>query len=223
MAENTKRVMALDGQELAAEQWSADYLRGFGETLAGVQPEELAAAAGLLMAAWRRRARVYVCGNGGSAAIASHFAGDLNKGTNIAGRHRFRAISLVDNTPALMAWSNDDGYESGMVEQLRNFVEPNDLVVGISGSGNSANVLRALELARLAGAHTLGFCGFSGGELLALSDAAIHVLSESMEQVEDAFSVICHCLLYTLRRCIRQEPESDNPLLASRVDAYPSE
>lgn len=192
-------------------------------TIASVRSDEMAAAAGLLMDAWRRQARVYVCGNGGSAAIASHFAGDLNKGTNVAGRHRFRALSLVDNTPALMAWSNDEGYESGMVEQLRNFVEPGDLLIGISGSGNSTNVLRAMELAGQAGARTLAFCGFSGGKLLALSDAAIHVPSDSMEQVEDAFSVICHCLLYTVRRCIRLEPESDHPLLASRVDAYPGE
>lgn len=208
---------------MTAEQWASEYLQDVSETLAGVQAGELTAAAGLLMDAWRRRARVYVCGNGGSAAIASHFAGDLNKGTNVAGRHRFRALSLVDNTPALMAWSNDEGYESGMVEQLRNFVEPGDLVIGISGSGNSANVLRALDLARHAGAHTLGFCGFSGGKLLSLSDAAIHVPSDSMEQVEDAFSVICHCLLYTVRRCIRLEPGSDDPFLASRVDAYPGE
>jgi len=208
---------------MTAEQWASDYMQEVGAAIASVQPSELAAAAGLLMEAWRRRARVYVCGNGGSAAIASHFAGDLNKGTNIAGRHRFRAQALVDNTPALMAWSNDEGYESGMVEQLRNFVEPGDLVIGISGSGNSANVLRAMELAGMAGAHTLAFCGFSGGKLLALSDAAIHVPSDSMEQVEDAFSVICHCLLYTLRRCIRLEPTSDNPMLASSVDAYPGE
>ena len=208
---------------MTAEQWASDYMQDVGAAIASVEPGELAAAAGLLMEAWRRRARVYVCGNGGSAAIASHFAGDLNKGTNIAGRHRFRAQALVDNTPALMAWSNDEGYESGMVEQLRNFVEPGDLVIGISGSGNSANVLRAMELAGMAGAHTLAFCGFSGGKLLALSDAAIHVPSDSMEQVEDAFSVICHCLLYTLRRCIRLEPASDNLLLASRVDAYPGE
>lgn len=208
---------------MAAEQWTVEYVQGVEDALASLRSGELAAAAGMLMDAWRRRARVYVCGNGGSAAIASHFAGDLNKGTNIAGRHRFRALSLVDNTPALMAWSNDEGYESGMVEQLRNFVEQGDLVIGISGSGNSANVLRALQLAREAGARTLGLCGFTGGKLLALSDAAIHVPSNSMEQVEDAFSVICHCLLYTVRRCIRQEPESDNRLLASRVDAYPGE
>ena len=113
---------------MTAEQWASDYMQDVGAAIASVEPGELAAAAGLLMEAWRRRARVYVCGNGGSAAIASHFAGDLNKGTNIAGRHRFRAQALVDNTPALMAWSNDEGYESGMVEQLRNFVEPGDLV-----------------------------------------------------------------------------------------------
>ena len=208
---------------MKAEQWASEYLQDVGAAIASVRPDELAAAADLLMDAWRRQARVYVCGNGGSAAIASHFAGDLNKGTNVAGRHRFRAVSLVDNTPALMAWSNDEGFESGMVEQLRNFVEPGDLVIGISGSGNSTNVLRALELARQAGARTLGFSGFSGGKLLALADASIHVPSTSMEQVEDAFSVICHCLLYTLRRCIRLEPESGNLLLASRADAYPGE
>lgn len=208
---------------MTAEQWASEYLQNVGKTIASVRTDEMAAAAGLLMDAWRRQARVYVCGNGGSAAIASHFAGDLNKGTNVAGHYRFRAVSLVDNIPALLAWSNDEGYESGMVEQLRNFVEPGDLVIGISGSGNSTNVLRAMELAGQAGARTLAFCGFSGGKLLALSDVAIHIPSDSMEQVEDAFSVVCHCLLYTLRRCIRLEPASDNPLLASHADAYPGE
>lgn len=208
---------------MTAIVWSAEYLRGVNETLAGVQPADLAAVAAVMMDAWRRRARVFVCGNGGSAAIASHFAGDLNKGANIAGRQRFRALSLVDNTTALMAWSNDEGYELGMVEQLRNFVEPGDVVIGISGSGNSANVLLALELARQAGARTVGFCGFDGGRMLGLSDVAVHVQSHNMEQVEDAFSVVCHSLLYTLRRCIRQEPSVADPLLASRADAYPNE
>jgi D-sedoheptulose 7-phosphate isomerase len=196
------------------------YLGDVARVIAGLSTAEVDAAAGQLLDAWRRGARVYVCGNGGSAALASHFAGDLNKGANIAGRRRFRALALVDNIPALMAWSNDDGYETGMAEQLRNFVEPGDLLVGISGSGNSANVLRAMELARQAGARTLALCGFSGGKLLALADVAVHVRCDSMEQVEDAFSVICHCLLYTLRRRIRQEPLAADPLLASAVDAY---
>lgn len=201
------------------------YLAGASALIAALPAGQIAAAADLLLAAWRRRARVYICGNGGSAAIASHFAGDLNKGANIAGRHRFRAVALVDNTPALMAWSNDDGYAVAMAEQLRNFVEPGDLVIGVSGSGNSANVVNALALARQAGAGTLAMVGFDGGRLASpdLSHVAIHVPSHSMEQVEDAFGVLCHCLLFALRRMIRQEPACDDPLLASLQDAYPGE
>lgn len=201
----------------------AVYLADITQCIGSLSAQSLERAVDLLLEAWRRRARIYVCGNGGSAAIASHFAGDLNKGANVAGRHRFRAMALVDNVPALMAWSNDDGYETAMAEQLRNFVDAGDLVVGISGSGNSPNVLNALQLARDAGAHTLAFCGFDGGRLLQVSDVAVHVPSHSMEQVEDAFSVICHTLLYALRRRIRQEGPADGslpPLFASAADAY---
>ena len=198
------------------------YLDSSSRLIAALPSEQVAAAVDLLFDAWQRRSRVYVCGNGGSGAIASHFAGDLNKGANIAGRHRFRAIALVDNVPALMAWSNDEGYDIAIAEQLRNFIEPGDLVIGISGSGNSDNVLQAMALAGLAGAQRLAFAGFDGGQLVLpnFSDVAIHVPSPNMEQVEDAFSVICHCLLYALRRRIRQAPPSDNLLLASTVDAY---
>ncbi len=201
------------------------YLDAVSTLIAALPVESIIAAEALLMAAWRRRSRIYVCGNGGSAAIASHFAGDLNKGANVAGRHRFRAGALVDNTPALMAWSNDDGYAAALAEQLRNVVEPGDLVIGISGSGNSANVVNALLLARQAGASTLAMVGFDGGRLASpdLSHVAIHVPSNSMEQVEDAFGVLCHCLLFALRRMIRQEPACDDPLLASVQDAYPGE
>jgi D-sedoheptulose 7-phosphate isomerase len=200
----------------------AAYLDSTSRLIATLPASQIAAAVDLLHDVWQRRGRVYVCGNGGSGAIASHFAGDLNKGANIAGRHRFRAIALVDNMPALMAWSNDEGYDVAMAEQLRNFVEPGDLVIGISGSGNSANVLQAMSLAGQAGALRLAFTGFDGGQLARgeHSDVVIHVASQSMEQVEDAFAVLCHCLLYALRRRIRQAPASDNPLLASTVDAY---
>jgi D-sedoheptulose 7-phosphate isomerase len=201
------------------------YLAGASALIAALPAGQIAAAADLLLAAWRRRARVYVCGNGGSAAIASHFAGDLNKGANVAGRHRFRASALVDNTPALTAWSNDEGYAVAMAEQLRNFVEPGDLVIGISGSGNSLNIVNTLALARQAGASTLALCGFDGGQIARpeLSDVTVHVPSHSMEQVEDAFAVLCHCLLYALRRQICLEPPSADPLLASQQDAYPGE
>ena len=202
--------------------WVTTYLDTTYHLIASLPSDQIAAAVDLLFEAWQRRSRVYVCGNGGSGAIASHFAGDLNKGANVAGRHRFRAIALVDNVPALMAWSNDEGYDVAMAEQLRNFVEPGDLVIGISGSGNSANVLRAMTLAGQAGAQRLAFTGFDGGQLAQpnFSDVTVHVPSASMEQVEDAFAVICHSLLYALRRRIRQTPPSDTPFLASTVDAY---
>lgn len=201
------------------------YLAQTTALLAALPAAPITAVEQLLLAVWRRRGRVYVCGNGGSAAIASHFAGDLNKGANVTGRRRFRAFALVDNLPALLAWSNDDGYAVAMAEQLRNFVDPGDLVIGISGSGNSPNVVATLALARQAGAATVAFCGFDGGRIAQpdLSDVAVHIPSHSMEQVEDAFSVVCHCLLYALRRSLRQEPPDPDLLLSSTRDAYPYE
>lgn len=213
----------MNGSTSQADPAVDAYLAQVAAVIAALPTVEITAAVDLLLDAWRRRARVYVCGNGGSAAIASHFAGDLNKGANVAGRHRFRAIALVDNVPAMMAWSNDEGYEAGMVEQLRNFVEPGDLVIGISGSGNSVNVLKAMALANAVGAATLGLCGFGGGQLRQISQTAIHVACHSMEQVEDAFTVICHVLLFALRRRLWLEAPCDDPLMASQVDAYPGE
>ena len=198
------------------------YLDSSSRLIAALPSEQVAAAVDLLFDAWQRRSRVYVCGNGGSGAIASHFAGDLNKGANIAGRHRFRAIALVDNVPALMAWSNDEGYDIAMAEQLRNFVEPGDLVIGISGSGNSANVLQAMALAGQAGAQRLAFAGFDGGRLAQPNTATSPSTSPApaWNKSRTHSAVICHCLLYALRRRIRQAPPSDTLLLASTVDAY---
>ena len=158
-----------------------------------------------LLNARRQGRHVFVCGNGGSAATASHFVNDLNKGTNVAGKRRFRAVGLVDNTPLLMAWSNDTTYEQALAEQVINFVEPGDVLVAISGSGNSPNVLRAVEAARAHGAVTVGMTGFSGGQLKALVDLSLHVPSQCMEQVEDAHMILCHTLTVTLRSAIAAE------------------
>lgn len=158
-----------------------------------------------LLDARRQGRHVFVCGNGGSAATASHFVNDLNKGTNVAGKRRFRAVGLVDNTPLLMAWSNDTTYEQALAEQVINFVEPGDVLVAISGSGNSPNVLRAVEVARAHGAVTVGMTGFSGGQLKALVDLSLHVPSQCMEQVEDAHMILCHTLTVTLRSAIAAE------------------
>jgi len=158
-----------------------------------------------LLGARARGRHVFVCGNGGSAATASHFVNDLNKGTNVAGKRRFRAVGLVDNTPLLMAWSNDTAYEHALAEQVVNFVEPGDVLVAISGSGNSPNVLRAVEVAHAHGAITVGMTGFNGGQLKSLVDLSLHVPSLCMEQVEDAHMILCHTLTVTLRRAIAAE------------------
>ena len=138
---------------------------------------------------------LYLFGNGGSAALASHFACDLGKGTaSCNGGRRFRALALTDNIPTLTAWANDSGYEDVFSEQLRCFVQPQDIAFGISGSGNSKNVLNALQVARDAGAKTVGISGFQGGEMKSLCDICVVVPSNNMQIVEDLHLVITHSI-----------------------------
>jgi D-sedoheptulose 7-phosphate isomerase len=138
---------------------------------------------------------VYLFGNGGSAALASHLACDLAKGTAYCnGGKRFRALALTDNLPTLTAWANDAGYEDVFSEQLRNFVQPHDVAFAISGSGNSKNVLNALQVAREAGATTVGFSGFQGGEMKSLCDLCVVVPSHNMQIIEDLHLSMAHAI-----------------------------
>src|SRR5205085_4359406 len=124
-----------------------------------------------------RQATVFVIGNGGSAANASHFAQDLAKGTchDMQQERRIRALSLTDNIAFISALGNDEGYDQIFVQQLRTFCRPGDLLIAISGSGNSPNVLRAVEYAHEQGMKTIGVTGFSGGKLRDLADECVHV------------------------------------------------
>jgi D-sedoheptulose 7-phosphate isomerase len=138
---------------------------------------------------------VYTFGNGGSASLASHFACDLGKGTAYCnGGKRFRALALTDNLSALTAWANDSSYEDIFSEQLRNFVHPQDVAFAISGSGNSKNVLNALEVAREAGATTLGISGFEGGQMKSLCDICVVVPSNNMQIIEDMHLAMAHSI-----------------------------
>ena len=138
---------------------------------------------------------VFLCGNGGSASLASHFACDLGKGTAYCnGGKRFRALSLTDNLPTLTAWANDSGYEDIFSEQLRNFVQPGDVALAISCSGNSKNVLNALQVAREAGATTVGSSGFQGGEMQSLCDICVIVPSNNMQIIEDLHVAMAHSI-----------------------------
>ena len=156
----------------------------------------------LLLEAYHRRARVFVLGNGGSASTASHFACDLGKNVLGPGRPRFKVVALTDNVPLLTAWANDTAYDRVFAEQLENLVEPDDVVVAISGSGNSPNVLRAIELARDRGAITVGLTGFRGGRLKPLCDVSVVVPSERMDQIEDAHMALQHLVCHVLRELL---------------------
>ncbi|MGA7672242.1 MAG: SIS domain-containing protein [Nitrolancea sp.] len=143
--------------------------------------------------------RVFILGNGGSAATASHFACDLGKGTTVSAPRRFKVIALTDNVPLLTAWANDADYQFVFAEQLQNLVEPGDVVIAISASGKSPNVLRAIEVADTAGADTIGFTGGEGGPLREMVDFPVHFPGGTTEQIEDAHLVLQHLICTDLR------------------------
>jgi D-sedoheptulose 7-phosphate isomerase len=155
-----------------------------------------------LLRSYERGKRIFLFGNGGSAALASHFACDLGKGTILGGncKKRFRVLALTDNLPLMTAWANDSGYESVFAEQLRNLVAPGDIALAISGSGNSPNVLRALEVARDAGAFNIGLTGFRGGLMKRLCDLCIIIPSENMQIIEDLHLSVAHAIFSVIRQ-----------------------
>jgi D-sedoheptulose 7-phosphate isomerase len=162
---------------------------------------------------------VIIMGNGGSAATASHFACDLGKGTLAPGQPRFRVISLTDNMPLFSALANDFGYDQVFSEQLKSLVREGDVVIGISGNGNSPNVLNGIRAAREAQAITVGLVGFDGGALKDLADLSIHVPSDCMEQVEDVHVILEHLI----STCLRQVSDENGDRAAeSLMDASPA-
>jgi D-sedoheptulose 7-phosphate isomerase len=156
----------------------------------------------VILAAHRQRQHVYVIGNGGSASTASHFACDLSKATINGDLPRLRVTSLTDNIALLTAWANDSSYEDVFTEQLANLLEPGDVVVAISASGKSPNVLAAIDAAQSRGAVTVGFVGFGGGPLKEMVDVAVHVPSHSYGVVEDCHLVLEHAITAAMRSAL---------------------
>lgn len=150
--------------------------------------------------------QVFTLGNGGSAATASHFACDLGKGTIRDGSPRFQVTALTDNMPLFSAWANDTGYENVFSQQLANLARPGDVIIAISGSGNSANVLNAVRQARSVGAITVGLTGFEGGQLKDLVDVSVVVPCHCMEQIEDVHLILEH-LICTILRQVEHAPQ----------------
>jgi D-sedoheptulose 7-phosphate isomerase len=178
------------------------YLDEIEKVVKSISRADVRAVVDLLFDAWRERRTTFIIGNGGSASTASHMMNDLSKMTSVDGMPRFRAIALTDNMPYITAIANDIDYADVFVEQLRNLLLPDDIVVAISGSGNSENVIRACVYARELGAKVVGLCGEPGSRLCGASDAVVTVSANNICQQEDGHLILNHAIALALRERI---------------------
>lgn len=181
-----------------------DYLARTRSVLARVDVGLVDRISELVWQTYKDSRTVFLFGNGGSAALASHLACDLAKGTVADGQRRLRAVSLVDNPALITAWANDSDYEEIFAEQLQNLIQRGDLVLAISASGNSRNVIRGLEVARQAGATLVSLSGFNGGKIKDMCDVCLVVPSDNMQHVEDAHLTVAHAIFSTTRERMLQ-------------------
>jgi D-sedoheptulose 7-phosphate isomerase len=185
----------------------ADYLERLSDSLSEIHAGRVSELGDILYRAYHMGSSVFIVGNGGSASTASHMAADLAKNTIGPHMTRFRVLSLNDNMSLVTALANDDGYENVFREQLINLIRPSDVLIAISASGNSPNVLRAIEYATSRHAQTVGLLGFDGGRALELVDHAIHVRSHDYGVIEDAHLILNHILVEYFQRRLDEERE----------------
>lgn len=183
-------------------------------TLDALDPKALEALVEAFHTTYEKGGNIYTMGNGGSGASASHAAGDFLKGASYGLDKRFRMICLNDNLPSMMAIANDIGWESIFVEPLKNFLSPNDLVIGISGSGNSKNVVNALEYANAQGATTVAMSGFKGGKISEIANINVHAPVMDMEVTEDVHMVIFNIV----KKQMMARLMGDNPSMGDTYD-----
>jgi D-sedoheptulose 7-phosphate isomerase len=186
------------GQTLSA----ADYLARVRDEIAKLDARAIENVSEAIERAYDANRFVFIIGNGGSGANASHLCEDLAKCTlcDFESQKRLKVLSLTDNTAGIMAWANDEGYERIFLEQLKNLASPGDLLIAISGSGNSPNIVRAVEWANEHGMETVGFTGFSGGTLQSINHHNLHVAIDDMGIVESLHQVVFHWLIDDLHR-----------------------
>lgn len=185
-----------------------DYFAAQRAILDQILTETLAAILDILERARAERRHIFVFGNGGSASTASHFAADLGKNTVRSHMPRFQVTCLNDNMAIFSAYANDEGYECVFAEPLISLSDPGDIVFAISASGNSPNVLRAVEAANARGLVTIGFAGMTGGALEKLAHYSIVVPSQSYEHIEDVHLMLCHALVAAIKL---RHPELNQP------------
>lgn len=182
---------------IGATMDAKEYLDLVGREMAKLDVGQIQALADAIYQRYQAGRFVFVIGNGGSGANASHLCEDLGKSTvdDFENQKRLKVLSLTDNTPYILAWANDTSYDRVFVEQLKNFAGPGDLLIAISGSGNSPNILRAVEWAKEHGVETVGVTGFGGGKLRQIADRQVHVPTEDMGVVESLHLVLFHYVL----------------------------
>ncbi|MBL0332561.1 MAG: SIS domain-containing protein [Chlorobi bacterium] len=190
----------------------SDYKDYTNKAINSVIEEEVQQFIETLYEAYKRGSTIYVIGNGGSAANASHFAQDLAKGTraNVNQIKCIRALSLTDNFAFFSALGNDEGYDSVFVQQLRTFAKQDDVLVAISGSGNSKNVIKAVEYANSHGIKTIGVTGFNGGELINIVNEKVHVPLNDMCTAESVHTVVFHYVILNLLEKMKEEFSLEN-------------
>ncbi len=174
------------------------YIKTEKQVLDALSDVEISQVMNVLEHARLERKRIFICGNGGSASTASHFECDFNKGISYDQEIKYDIECLSDNVPMMMAIANDIGYDDIFVVPLKNKLKAGDLVIGISGSGNSENVIRAFQYAKEAGAETIAFTGYNGGKLKEIADYNIHVAVENMQITEDVHLILNHMMMYIL-------------------------
>src|SRR5271155_657271 len=181
------------------------------EELRRMNPAEVRGLADAIFECYEHGRTVFICGNGGSGSNASHLCEDLGKGTlrredfDNDAKKRLRVISLTDNTPYILAWGNDEGFDRVFLEQLKNLANPGDLLIAISGSGNSPNILRAVEWANRHGLETFGMTGFCGGKLRSLAKHCLHCPSTDMGVVESLHVVAFHYVVGRVYALVHQQ------------------
>ena len=183
------------------KKFSCDYIEKLKDVLDTFPHDQLERLIDTMIQAQKEEKRIFVMGNGGSASTASHWVCDINKGCSLHKEKRFKMICLNDSISTMLAYANDLSYEDIFVEQLKNFFAPGDVVIGISGSGNSLNVLKAIEYAKANGGITVGLCGYSGGELYHLVDIPILAKIDDMQKVEDVHMIVVHM---TMQRILQE-------------------
>jgi D-sedoheptulose 7-phosphate isomerase len=180
--------------------FAVDYLNRLKTVLDRVDTANIDVAVDMIESAWREGRQIISLGNGGSSLTALHYITDWNKSPFLANGRPFRGRSLIDNVGLITAYANDISFQDVFREQLRNILEPDDLVIAVSGSGNSENVIRAVDYANASGAKTIGLCGFNGGKLRHLAHHVVWVRVDDMQLVEDVHAMFGHIVMQRLCR-----------------------